>query len=333
MYTVRKISLQLLTFAIISTCLMNYSDLRADTFIVSGDVDRFITRNSETETYTDVYDGTFKAIVTYDSNTPSFFDLDKWAQCFSYAGSVEDDYCNEISRAGWKDSIELIHYEVFDTDGNLIWARSIQRETEIEGPIIEFNRIINSETIYTLGQEDFTDNSESSWYIVKGSADDYSYEESAIFSWYNAGTVSFMPSYLEIPNVAILNTATRPTFSASIGYDDGINIDQKELSATITSLLLLNDTDGDGINDDEDACVNSDLSATVIFNGNDSGVNNALLIDGCTISDSINALFTQALNHGEFVSEVSKLLKRLEDKGIISKTNKGSIQSAVASYK
>ena len=50
----------------------------------------------------------------------------------------------------------------------------------------------------------------------------------------------------------------------------------------------IEDTDGDGIPDDEDDCPFSDLSETVVIDGCDSGVQNVLFDDGCTISDLIS---------------------------------------------
>lgn len=43
------------------------------------------------------------------------------------------------------------------------------------------------------------------------------------------------------------------------------------------------DSDGDGIPDDEEACSDSDLSATVVIDSCDSGVENQLFDDGYTI--------------------------------------------------
>lgn len=57
------------------------------------------------------------------------------------------------------------------------------------------------------------------------------------------------------------------------------------------------DSDGDGIPDDEDACSDSDLSATVVIDSCDSGVENQLFDDGCTISDLIEECADDVSNH------------------------------------
>jgi hypothetical protein len=90
------------------------------------------------------------------------------------------------------------------------------------------------------------------------------------------------------------------------------------------------DTDGDGIPDDEDACINSDLGGTVTIDGCDSGVENELFVDGCTISDLIWQCAEDAKNHGKFVSAVSHITSDLKKEGAISGKDKGKIQQCAA---
>jgi hypothetical protein len=92
----------------------------------------------------------------------------------------------------------------------------------------------------------------------------------------------------------------------------------------------ISDTDGYGIPDDEDACPDSDLSFTVVIDGNDSGVFNDLFDDGCTISDLISQCYWMSENHGEFMSCVSDLTNWLKAEGIISGKEKGAITKAAA---
>jgi len=93
---------------------------------------------------------------------------------------------------------------------------------------------------------------------------------------------------------------------------------------------MLNDSDGDGVADVEDACPASDLSPTVVIDGCDSGVGNPLFPDGCTISDLVSACAAAAGNHGQFVSCVSSLTNDLKSAGVISGEEKGAIQSCAA---
>jgi hypothetical protein len=82
-----------------------------------------------------------------------------------------------------------------------------------------------------------------------------------------------------------------------------------------------------------DECPNSDLSATVVVDGCDSGVENTLVENGCTISDKINQCIDGASNHGQFVSCVSHLTNELKDDGIIVGKQKGAIQSCAGKAK
>ena len=90
------------------------------------------------------------------------------------------------------------------------------------------------------------------------------------------------------------------------------------------------DTDGDGLPDDVDACPVSDLSATVVIGGCDSGVANGLLDSGCTLNDLIAACAEGADNHGAFVACVAHLTNQLKDDGLITGREKGAIQRCAA---
>lgn len=94
---------------------------------------------------------------------------------------------------------------------------------------------------------------------------------------------------------------------------------------------MLLDSDGDGVPNIEDACVDSDLGATVVIDGCDSGVTNTLVADGCTITDLILACADGAANHGAFVSCAAQVGNALKQAGVISGRDKGQIQSCAAS--
>ncbi len=91
-----------------------------------------------------------------------------------------------------------------------------------------------------------------------------------------------------------------------------------------------NDLDGDGLCGDVDCQPASDLRATVVIGDCDSGVENLLFDDGCTISDLIAECAAGADNHGQFVSCVAHLTNGLKREGIISGKEKGAIQSCAA---
>lgn len=104
-------------------------------------------------------------------------------------------------------------------------------------------------------------------------------------------------------------------------------------SAVIDNLVVVIDTDGDGVFDDEDECVDSDLSATVVILDCDSGVENQLFPNGCTISDLIAECAAEANNHGQFVRCVAHLTNDLKKAGLITGKEKGKIQSCAAKAK
>jgi hypothetical protein len=67
-----------------------------------------------------------------------------------------------------------------------------------------------------------------------------------------------------------------------------------------------------------------------VINGCDSGVDNLLAEDGCTITDQIEACADRSKNHGHFVRCVSRLTNTLIRAGEITGEEKGAIQSCAA---
>ena len=95
------------------------------------------------------------------------------------------------------------------------------------------------------------------------------------------------------------------------------------------------DTDGDGVQDIDDQCPESDLSATVLINGVNTGIQNTGANPaGCTFADlvveMIETCLDDAKNHGQFVSCVSHETNILKRAKTITGKQKGKIQSIVA---
>lgn len=90
------------------------------------------------------------------------------------------------------------------------------------------------------------------------------------------------------------------------------------------------DADGDGVVDDEDCNPNSNLAATIVIGGNDSGVPNTVFENGCSMSDLIAQIAGASTNHGNFVSGVAQLSNGWANSGLITGRQKGAIQSAAA---
>jgi hypothetical protein len=95
------------------------------------------------------------------------------------------------------------------------------------------------------------------------------------------------------------------------------------------------DTDGDGVPDADDQCPSSDLSATVLINGVNTGIANTPANPaGCTFADLVEEMIDTCLedakNHGQFVSCVSHETNILKRAKTITGKQKGKIQSIVA---
>ena len=86
--------------------------------------------------------------------------------------------------------------------------------------------------------------------------------------------------------------------------------------------------DDDGVLDAQDQCSLSNLEATVIIDGCDSGIGNVLLDDplGCNIGDEIAKLVDGAKSHGQFVSRVDKFLLKLQKTGVLAPNQKHAIK-------
>jgi hypothetical protein len=78
------------------------------------------------------------------------------------------------------------------------------------------------------------------------------------------------------------------------------------------------DTDNDGLANDPDVCEASDLRGTIFVGDVNTGIANVLFGNGCTISDYVALVGSEAKNHGDFVSGVTKLAQALRDGGLIT---------------
>jgi hypothetical protein len=91
------------------------------------------------------------------------------------------------------------------------------------------------------------------------------------------------------------------------------------------------DADLDGVADGTDCEPNSNLAATVVIDGCNSGVTNTLFSNGCTISDLISHIAASANNHGQFVGGVARLTAALVNDGVITQAQKDAIMSCAGS--
>ena len=95
-------------------------------------------------------------------------------------------------------------------------------------------------------------------------------------------------------------------------------------------LFVMSDHDADSYPDDQDSCPTGDARPTVILGGCDSGAPNVMFDGGCTLADKINAAHATAKNHGQFVSEVGRILNSLKKGQTLTGEQKGAIESCAA---
>ena len=82
---------------------------------------------------------------------------------------------------------------------------------------------------------------------------------------------------------------------------------------------------------DPDQCPDSDLSPTVVIDGYDTGVENALTnTDGCTIMDLIQQASDEAADRTDFIREVALLTRTLLRDGLITAEEVGILRTATA---
>jgi hypothetical protein len=91
------------------------------------------------------------------------------------------------------------------------------------------------------------------------------------------------------------------------------------------------DDDGDGVNNPDDACPNTNLEDAVSVFGVNSGVENFVFGNGCSLSDIVTAELAECAdsgNHGKFVSCTAHRLNGLRAANVITNKEKGALQSA-----
>jgi choice-of-anchor B domain-containing protein len=110
--------------------------------------------------------------------------------------------------------------------------------------------------------------------------------------------------------------------------DDGNGVGGDGCSATCQVESV--DTDGDGVPDEDDACPNSILDPTVVIDGCDSQVSNALLSEGCTISDEVDECAANSTVNGAFQSCVSTLVDNLKKDGVLTGSEDAQILNCAA---
>jgi hypothetical protein len=99
--------------------------------------------------------------------------------------------------------------------------------------------------------------------------------------------------------------------------------------------VIVVDTDGDGLADDQDACPDSDLRPTVWIRNINTGIPNLINgqpvnAEGCSLADLVAAVIDEAAdnarNHGQFVRQVVSGLNDLREEGLLPRRLFGHFQ-------
>jgi hypothetical protein len=91
------------------------------------------------------------------------------------------------------------------------------------------------------------------------------------------------------------------------------------------------DDDDDGVADDADACqLSAPLGLFVVVDACTTGVPDQMLINGCSISESIVSIADGSWTHGQFVSQATHLLNDLRTDSVIDNKQRSEIHRCVA---
>lgn len=287
-----------------------------ESFTVSGPLAYYYNYTNGEYSYGD--GSTFEATVSYDSSA---------ALTSSY--TYNDYYWYNYSSANWDNSTSLTTYTIFDSEGNAILSDEVISDDH-------GNTSWSSTQRYLQGYSDYyyyyTPYRQHGWF-----AQDYNTSTGG-----SAYTGAYWYDYSDFSvanELAELTTYPSPLDKSDwdYGYFYGHHYAYQSdyyFNGSISEVTDGNrDTDGDGVNDDADACFASDLRASVVVGANDSKVPNTLLGNGCTILDMITVIRTDESNHGQRVSGVADFLNSISKEGVITGKQRGAIQNAVARAK
>ena len=165
-------------------------------------------------------------------------------------------------------------------------------------------------------------------------------------NWYSSlgtgglteGTPGTLATYVTAqPNARIVNVdlvAGSPSaaeWANFIGNVDCFTIGVSGGDTTTFDFEL--DADNDGVPDDQDQCLGSDIRPNVDVNGDDEGVTtipNTANAQGCTIQDQVNNCANGATNHGQYVSCIAHLANSLRKAGTITQAQSQEMKTGAA---
>jgi hypothetical protein len=166
------------------------------------------------------------------------------------------------------------------------------------------------------------------WYALSGAAG----------SGPGANVVSLDEYIAEFPNATIVNSSTGQGgvrlvtgFGGPADWGNFVgNADCFAINGTTFDFEADNDSDNDGVPNDEDHCPNSDLRAKVDVGNGPTNINNDVDVEGCSIQDLVNECADHARNHGAYVSCIAHLANDLRKAGVLTDGESTALKNGAA---
>ncbi|RUO72716.1 hypothetical protein CWI80_09245 [Pseudidiomarina sediminum] len=234
----------------------------------------------------------FRMIVTYDDSL-MFYDTD------SYWDEEESIFYEDSDAAGM--AFTALRFEFLDSDGNVVEQSQIPMVPDVQTPVIdefdfEFNQDLDLEEGGEVYDEDldvefdFVENGTLDWWPCepvspmqpctfhaldfdidtdRGDAPLFTHDGTRLEPVTYLGTANFEGNFY---------------YWQEVNYGEGYDYAEIDLYFDIHSIYF--DADLDGVADELDSCDASVTGGTVTFGEYDSGVENVMASNGCTVMDS-----------------------------------------------
>jgi hypothetical protein len=153
----------------------------------------------------------------------------------------------------------------------------------------------------------------------------------ASFPTFNGTLPTDIPEDFAIAGVGIGGTPiTIPSGAQFLFVSPNDSFFGDNISLAYAVRITLLDTDRDGVLDNVDECVPSDMRTWVDTGSGATTVANIVDSLGCTIQDYVNAYQDAAQNHGQYVSAIAYLANRLAQEGVVSGKQQSELVSGAA---
>lgn len=210
----------------------------------------------------------------------------------------------------YSDAIERVSVSVYDSAGNALTVRQPLSASQLNEP--------TTNTLYF----DYGNRSNYTSWAMTGMTPDGM--NSQLNLNLRGPSNSLFESTAEFPRFVNTPRYVNATLFSNVETAEGDDV--VYLYGPVTEVNYLTaDSDGDGINDDVDACPASDISRSVVVGATDTGVTNSVDSVGCSVTDKVLACEADARNRGDYVSCVSHLAKQLRVEGVISNPDHGAL--------